>query len=80
MRALRRVLVVAAGLAVVVVATASVTGRWLETPPWNPDTSELADTEGMVADMTNAARSCAVGSIGLAAVAYGAWPRRRRRP
>jgi hypothetical protein len=70
---------VVTGLAAVVGATASVTGHSLGTPPWNVDPSDLKDTDRMFADLTNAARSCVVGAIGLALVSFGAWPRRRRR-
>jgi hypothetical protein len=73
-----RLALVVVGLATVFYGTASLTGGWLGTPPWNPDTSELADTDRMVAEMTNAARSCVVGAIGLALAAFGAWPGRRR--
>jgi hypothetical protein len=86
-----RILVGVIGLGVAIYAGASLSGDWLSTPPWwerrvyAPVDDEVSMPRGFYHSPTSwieprpgrALISVGVGAIGLAALAFAAWPRRR---
>jgi len=91
-----RIALVALGLAAAVYGTASVTGGWLETPPWYERTVFIdidillaPHHPGSLSDATTVSVgpragcewiSGCVSAVGLALAAFGAWQSQARRP